>query len=64
MGAEHTRRHLGYATETVGALLKFGFKTLKLHRIIATCDPNNIGSELVMQKNGLRKEAHFVQELW
>ena len=55
---------MGYATETVGALLKFGFKTLKLHRIIATCDPNNIGSELVMQKNGLRKEAHFVEELW
>jgi [ribosomal protein S5]-alanine N-acetyltransferase len=54
----------GYATETMGALLKFGFLALKLHRIIATCDPRNIGSERVMQKNGLRKEAHFIQELW
>lgn len=54
----------GYATEATGALLKFGFKDLGLHRIIATCDPHNLGSERVMQKNGLRKEAHFVEELW
>ena len=54
----------GYATESMGALLKFGFETLQMHRIIATCDPNNIGSERVMQKNGLRKEAYFIQELW
>lgn len=54
----------GYATETLNALLQFGFEELKLHRIIATCDPRNIGSERVMQKNGLRKEAHFIQELW
>ena len=54
----------GYATETMRALLEFGFETLQMHRIIATCDPLNIGSERVMQKNGLRKEAHFVQELW
>jgi len=54
----------GFATETMAALLKFGFEEQKLHRIIATCDPRNIGSERVMQKNGLRKEAHFVQELW
>jgi len=54
----------GYATETMGALLKFGFETLQMHRIIATCDSGNIGSERVMQKSGLRKEAYFVQELW
>jgi len=54
----------GYATETMGVLLKFGFEQLRLHRIIATCDPRNLGSERVMQKNGLRKEAHFRQELW
>jgi RimJ/RimL family protein N-acetyltransferase len=54
----------GYATETMEALLKFGFEALNLHRIIATCDPRNIGSERVMQKNGLRKEAHYIQELW
>ena len=54
----------GYATETMGALLQFGFEQLNLHRIIARCDPRNIGSARVMQKNGLREEAHFVQDLW
>jgi len=54
----------GFATETMGTLLKFGFEQLNLHRIIATCDPRNIGSERVMQKNGLHKEAHFIEELW
>lgn len=54
----------GYATEVMQALLKFGFEELNLHRIIATCDPRNTGSERVMQKNGLRKEAHFIHELW
>ncbi|MFC1996561.1 GNAT family N-acetyltransferase, partial [Chloroflexota bacterium] len=54
----------GYATETTGALLKFGFESMQMHRIIARCHPDNVGSERVMQKNGLRKEAHFVQELW
>ena len=54
----------GFATETMGALLKFGFEELNLHRIIATCDPMNIGSERVMQKNGLHKEAHFIEKLW
>ena len=54
----------GFATEAAAALLKFGFEQLNLHRIIATCDPRNRGSERVMQKNGMRKEAHFIQELW
>jgi RimJ/RimL family protein N-acetyltransferase len=48
----------------MSALLKFGFEQLNLHRIIATCDPRNIGSERVMQKNKLRKEAHYIQNLW
>jgi len=56
--------HQGFATETAAALLKFGFLRLDLHRIIATCDPRNKGSEGVMKKNGMRKEARFIQELW
>jgi len=29
-------------------LLKFGFEKLKLHRIFATCDPENIASALFL----------------
>jgi ribosomal-protein-alanine N-acetyltransferase len=54
----------GYATETAGALLKFGFESLNLHRIEATCDTHNLGSARVMEKNGMRREGHFREHLW
>ena len=49
----------GYATEAAAALLQYGFETLNLHRIIATCQPENIGSWRVMEKLGMLREAHF-----
>lgn len=54
----------GYATVTLGELLKFCLEQLKLHRIIATCDTRNIGSRRVMEKNMMRREAHFIQNQW
>ena len=56
----HPRYHgQGYATEAAAALLGYGFETLGLHRIIATCQPENVASWRVMEKIGLRREAHF-----
>ena len=49
----------GYATEAAMALLQYGFETLHLHRIIATCQPENVASCRVMEKLGMRREAHF-----
>jgi RimJ/RimL family protein N-acetyltransferase len=49
----------GYATEAAGAVLHYGFEVLHLHRIIATCQPQNIASWRVMEKLGMRREAHF-----
>ncbi|HEX9990558.1 MAG TPA: GNAT family N-acetyltransferase [Chloroflexia bacterium] len=49
----------GYATEAAFALLKYGFESLHLHRIIATCQPENIPSYRVMEKLGMRREGHF-----
>jgi ribosomal-protein-alanine N-acetyltransferase len=49
----------GYGTETAGALVRFGFEQLKLHRIIATCDVENVASARVLEKTGMRREAHF-----
>ena len=55
------RRHhgRGYATEAARALLRYGFETLGLHRVIATCQPENPASWRVMEKLGMRREAHF-----
>jgi [ribosomal protein S5]-alanine N-acetyltransferase len=49
----------GYATEAAGALLAYGFERLGLHRIIATCQPQNTASVRVAEKLGMRREAHF-----
>jgi [ribosomal protein S5]-alanine N-acetyltransferase len=48
----------GYATEAARAVIEVGFRTLGLHRIWADCDPDNVGSWGVMEKLGLRREAH------
>jgi ribosomal-protein-alanine N-acetyltransferase len=49
----------GYATETAGRLLSFGFAQLKLHRIFATCDPLNLASARVLEKSGMQFEGRL-----
>lgn len=44
----------GYATEAASAVLRYGFDTVGLERILAVADPNNVGSWRVMQKVGMR----------
>jgi len=51
----------GYATEGARALLRYSFETLKLHRVIATCQPENTASYRVAEKIGLRQEGLFRQ---
>jgi ribosomal-protein-alanine N-acetyltransferase len=52
----------GYATEAARAVLEFGFRELKLHRIIAECDVRNTGSARVMEKLGMRREGCFLKD--
>jgi ribosomal-protein-alanine N-acetyltransferase len=47
----------GYAFEAVSALVEFLFGTLKVHKIMAICDPRNISSFKLMQKLGMEKEG-------
>jgi ribosomal-protein-alanine N-acetyltransferase len=51
----------GIATEAARASVRFGFETLRLERIIALADPQNIASRRVMEKVGLtyQKEVFF-----
>ncbi|WP_309605656.1 GNAT family N-acetyltransferase [Phenylobacterium sp.] len=49
----------GLVTEAAGAMLRAGFEVLGLHRIWAECDVRNAGSYGVMEKLGMRREAHF-----
>ncbi len=52
----------GYATEAAGAIVGFGFEKLGLHRVFATCDTGNEASARVLEKIGMRREAHFKQD--
>jgi len=51
----------GLGTHIVQTLIKFGFSELNLRRIYATCDTGNIGSCRIMEKNGMRREGHFIR---
>ncbi|MFZ9858262.1 MAG: GNAT family N-acetyltransferase [Roseiflexaceae bacterium] len=51
----------GYATEAARAVMDYCFETLDTHRVIATCQPENPASYRVMEKLGMRREAHFRQ---
>lgn len=49
----------GYATEAAAELLRLGFEELGLHRVMAACEARNLPSARVMQRLGMRQEAHF-----
>jgi len=51
----------GIATEAVKALLTFGFGPMGLHRIYARTGSSNIRSRRLMERIGIRREAHFRQ---
>jgi len=50
----------GYATEAARAMLSLGFDKFKLHRIYGRCDARNVASYKVMERLGMRREAHFI----
>ncbi|MBN2353701.1 MAG: GNAT family N-acetyltransferase [Spirochaetales bacterium] len=47
----------GYGTEALKAMIIFGFKVIKLHRIFAGCDFGNFASKRIMEKAGMRFES-------
>ncbi len=51
----------GYATEGVGALLRYLFSDLGQHRVTVTIDPENARSIRLMERIGFRMEARFIQ---
>ncbi len=51
----------GYAPEAARALLGWGFVDLGLHRITATCDPENTRSVRVLEKIGMLREGRLRQ---
>ena len=57
LAPEHWGR--GYATEAALAVVNFGFKELKLHRISSWCIADNTASAKVLERVGLRPEGRL-----
>ena len=51
----------GYTTEAASALIDHGFRHLRLHRIQATCYPENVPSARVLEKSGMTYEGTLRQ---
>jgi RimJ/RimL family protein N-acetyltransferase len=51
----------GYATEAAREMLRLGFDDFGLHRVIGRIDARNTASARVLERLGMRREAHFLQ---
>lgn len=54
----------GYATEAGSAVVRLAFEAYDLHRVFARLEPRNTGSARVLQKLGMRREAHLIENEW
>ncbi len=54
----------GYATEAVTAFLDYAFPTFGLHRVIAVTDALNAPAAALLERVGMRREAHFVENIF
>lgn len=54
----------GLASEMAVEMLRIGFEDAGFHRIIGRCDARNTGSWGVLERVGMRREAHLVQNEW
>lgn len=52
----------GYATEAAAELLRLAFEDLGLRRVTALCFAANEPSWRLMERIGMRREAHFVKD--
>jgi RimJ/RimL family protein N-acetyltransferase len=54
----------GFASEAVSRVLDYAFVQLSLHRVIAITDCENAQSVALLERLGMRREGHFIQNVW
>ncbi|WP_033292362.1 GNAT family N-acetyltransferase [Amycolatopsis jejuensis] len=70
LSAEHRQGEIGFvfhpdhhgkglALEAARELLRLGFEDLGLHRVVGRCDGRNAASAALMERLGMRREAHL-----
>ncbi|PZF81694.1 GNAT family N-acetyltransferase [Jiangella anatolica] len=60
--AFHPEHHgQGYAQEAATELLRLAFGSLGMRRVIGRCDADNAASAGLMERLGMRREAHLIE---
>jgi RimJ/RimL family protein N-acetyltransferase len=54
----------GLASEAVSRLLDYAFDALGLHRVVAVADCRNAPSVELLERLGMRREGHFLENSW
>jgi RimJ/RimL family protein N-acetyltransferase len=54
----------GYAREAAEVVMRLGFEGLELHRLIGRLDGRNTASAFLLERLGMHREAHFVENEW
>lgn len=54
----------GYASEAAAALLEDAFKNQGVRRVIALCNPENHASWRLLERLGMRREGHLLQNVF
>jgi RimJ/RimL family protein N-acetyltransferase len=54
----------GCAAEAITRLLDYLFRDLDLHRVVASCDVDNLASARLLERVGMRREGHFIENIW
>ena len=54
----------GFASEAASRLLDYAFDDLGLHRVVAIADCRNTPSWALLERIGMRREGHFLENVW
>jgi RimJ/RimL family protein N-acetyltransferase len=54
----------GYATESLRAVIDYGFKNMSIHKIIAHCSPRNISSWKLLERVKMRREGKLRKNIY
>ncbi|MEZ4804216.1 MAG: GNAT family N-acetyltransferase [Bacteroidia bacterium] len=54
----------GYMTESMEAMIKYGFEKMNLHSIEAIVDPENKASQAVLERSGFEKDGYFKENFF
>jgi len=54
----------GYATESLTAIIEYGFKNKNIHKITAHCSPKNVSSWKLLERVGMRREGKLRKNIY